>query len=117
MHGARYSLYKCYITVDEGMLNASTISEVKCSIHLVFAITTHSNSDNSNPLALSSLAGVPTDSSDVRAQVIQASTFDDMTMTMTSRYGDAIYYYLYIILNHELVHKCTEKSNKYFFLF
>lgn len=70
-NGIRYSLYNCKITVDEGMLNASTISEVKCSIHLVFAITTHSNSDNSNPLAISSLAGVPTDS----PGVIQASTF------------------------------------------
>lgn len=51
------------------------ISKMKCLIHLLPITMSFSNSNNSHNLAMNTLAGFCTDSSDVRAQLIEIWAF------------------------------------------
>lgn len=58
------------ITIEQGVSDNPTISEMESPISLVPTIIPHSNSDNSDLLAMNSLASVYADLSDIRTQLI-----------------------------------------------
>jgi hypothetical protein len=69
MPSTKYSRYT-RDTIDRGMLNDRTTSEMECPIRLAPNIMPRSNSNNSRRLAMSRLAGVQTDSRENTSQLI-----------------------------------------------
>lgn len=63
------------VTVDWGMLNVRTISEMECLICLTPTIIPCSDSDNLSHLATSNLNSVPTELPDIKAQLIYMYAF------------------------------------------
>jgi hypothetical protein len=81
MPSTNYSRYT-RDTVDRGMLNDRTTSEMECPIRLAPTIMPRSDSDNSRGLAMSRLAGVQPDSWENTSQLILLWAFPSRQETV-----------------------------------